>query len=875
MNQQRRSRVISLLALCLLLCVAAGVRADDIAAGSITALETKLVEAGESSSSARQKLALRRVVREGEALIEQHPDAPNRYAVLGVLFRAQQELVKLDGSAETRQAFLAVCRQLAEAPDAFADIRLDADLLLSQAGLARQGAGLQERADALRDLVARYRDTTVEAKVIRVAMLMALEFGDAALVGDLQQVIAERFPGDLDMIIFQREKLAGQVFGAPFIGVFERADGGTMRFPMDTLGVTTAVLFWSKDNGGQEHLKELGAVWKEKKQEAEGRLQLISINLDDLPDAGRSILDEHGLDWPALRLPGGRESPIYQAYAMRDPAIITVSPTGYAALFMAGGNSDTNGYERWMQSSLARQWTRTDCTAQLQSLLAGEWLVIDPTGPFDPAAPPEWQAARFGTTDASAKLKRTAQSVPEDQLRAIQACFIAPPRRYDVSFDDVKARYEIAEQLCAKAIADYPDAPDLWVVRNRRIVALMGLWKLSSDNALLGRAAEEARAALDAGYPEGTDVVARLCLARQALHETGADARSESESISSLIDSKNSSGTQLFAGALLAMELGDRPLHERLRRSFLDEHVDNPMLWTATAFLLDRYHRYWLYHPPFTAGWTYGRRQGHFLAIGTPEDARRSLALQLKSVDGQTVRVPEDAQGKWTVINFVPNAQANIHLSRYGTFVTERPFTDVSLVAAVLDDDTEALKAALALKKKPDPFPTLLVPGGMDNPIVQQLGLLDLDDKPNLVVVRPDGSIAAVLSGLSMSSQHGNVIQNVIEWHDEQAVDQAIARGDLDEAKRLAFAFAPVEQPTPPGQKPKPAKAISNPHLRARAKVYMAMGEWASAFADAEAAYLEINSKAGWLSMRTAELDEIERLKAEIEKRLARPDSTP
>ena len=58
-------------------------------------------------------------------------------------------------------------------------------------------------------------------------------------------------------------------------------------------------------------------------------------------------------------------------------------------------------------------------------------------------------------------------------------------------------------------------------------------------------------------------------------------------------------------------------------------------MWTMTAFLLDRYHRYWMYHPPFVAGWTYGRRQGYFLAVGEPEDANRSLRFELENLDGE------------------------------------------------------------------------------------------------------------------------------------------------------------------------------------------------------------------------------------------------
>jgi hypothetical protein len=44
----------------------------------------------------------------------------------------------------------------------------------------------------------------------------------------------------------------------------------------------------------------------------------------------------------------------------------------------------------------------------------------------------------------------------------------------------------------------------------------------------------------------------------------------------------------------------------------------------------------------------------------------------------------------------------------------------------------------------------------------------------------------------------------------------------------------------------------------------MAMENWEAAFADIQETYLSVNSKAGYISMRTAELDEVEELKADI-----------
>jgi len=841
-------------------------QADPVSVEDITGLNGKLAAVNKISSKARKKLAARRVIREAESLIKQYPSAANRYEVLSILFRGQQVLVSLDNSVTNRKTFLATCEKLAAAPDAYAALRLDADVLLTQARSARLGGDSRARSDALRPLVRRYQDTEVEAKVIRIAMIMALESGNNRLVNDLRKVIAERLPGDREMISFLRDRLGGQVFGAPFTGTFQQTDKSIIRFPMDYLGTTTAVYFWSKEDGGLEDLKELAEAWKkilaDPEKAAAGRLRFVSINVDDLPDAGESIIREHGLDWPVLHLQGGRDNAIYKTYCRHDPRVVTVSPTGYAAIFLTSSRS-SRGYERNLQSWLARQWTRPGYNSQLQSLFAGEFLIMTPQGEFDPAAPPEWTAAAADVSRTTDRLPRTADSVPEEKLRAIQACFLHPPVRYRTPFDQLRANYEKADALCRGVIAAHGSAADLWIVRNRRITALLALWKLRGESQYFADAVKEATVAVEAGYPPGTDVIARFCLARESLRNADHNAESVIRDFVEAHDKKGS-GPVLAAGSLLALDIANRKLHEEYRRSFLDQYAASPTMWTATAFLLDRYHRYWMYHPPFTAGWTYGRRQGHFLAIGDPEDAKRTLQLELKTLEGETVRFPVQDDGKWTVISFASSAEGSAYLSRYGSFVEQRPVDDVNLVTAVLNDNAEVARQALEARKRPDTFPTMLVPGGMQNPVVRQLGILAEEKKPDLVLLRPDGSIAAALSGLTMSSQHGNVIQNILELHDEKSVDEALARGDLEEARRRAFLFAPIEEPAPPDAKPKPPQKISNPHLRSRARVYLAMGNLEAAYKDAEQAYLAVNSRAGWLSLRTDDLEETEALKATI-----------
>ena len=211
-------------------------------------------------------------------------------------------------------------------------------------------------------------------------------------------------------------------------------------------------------------------------------------------------------------------------------------------------------------------------------------------------------------------------------------------------------------------------------------------------------------------------------------------------------------------------------------------------------------------------------------------------------------------------------------LVRYGTFTNERPVDDARQFVVILNEDVDAAREASAKrlaeqqkrKQAPDHFQTMLVAGGIQNPIVQRLGVLADGVKPDILIIRPDGTIAAFLSGMTMISQHGNALQNLIEWQDEKAVDNALDRGDLELAKRLAFTYAPVEQPVDPEQKKKPAKKVALPHLRARTKVSMAIGDLEAAKIDVQEVYLEVNRKAGWLSMRTQDLEETERLKAKI-----------
>lgn len=871
---------IALLAFCLLVAtlVPQAGAADNIPVNRIEALDEALADSAETRSQARQRLTIRRLIRKGEALIEKNPDAPNRFRAMGTLYDARQKLLELDDSPENRAAFLDLCRRLAEAPDEYAEARFDADLLLSQTKLARQGATPTERAEALRAFIDRYRGTAAEKRMLMTATAMTLELGNAAVEQELHDAIAERFWSDLEMVRFRRDKFGGEVMGAPFLARLKTADGSTAVYPMDRLGRSTLFFFWSKDSKVLDHRIAkwntlAGYASGPKDPEVTHRLapeliDIVSVNLDDLPDAGASILREKGVDWQALHLPGGRDSEIYRTYAMWDPMGLHVGPSGCAALLLPGLHKHDYPRRVFSYAQNNRYYLR-----QLQWLVMGEFLVVDPVAEFNPAVPPELKAAA-PDHQADVLLPRTPASVPAKVLQKIQGCFVPPPSCYRLTNAEALSNYKKAEKLCRKAIAAHAKAPDLWLVQNRLIMALMGQWKMTCDPAFLARAGEASEAALELKPPKGAEVVPRLCLARLALREPDQDPAALIQGFVEACGGTQKSGAAVAAATYLALDVGNRRLHEKYRRTLLDDHDNNSMVWPVAAALLDRFHRHQLFRPPYYRGWSFGRRDARYYQSGKPQDATRILHAKFKTLNGDAVKFPDENGNTWNVIIFctAPKdaekvAGANL-LQKVKNVASQRHPGEIKAWMAILHEDADRLASAI---EDPLKSQTLIVPNGLRHPVVQRLGIYQVNEHPNMAIIRPDGTIAVVVSGLAWhKGGPAVVLRNTLQLADEAAVDAALAKGDIKAAQRIAFHWAPVDKSAPKGKKH--AAGISQVHLRSRAKVYMAMEKWKLALADLNVLVDRQRAADARLSQETVPLLEALRLQRIVRKELGVDD---
>ena len=772
---------------------------------AIATLQNDLAEAGTAKSSAKKRRAYKNVFNDGEKLLQATPAAPNRWQVLGIMFNSRKYLFGMDNSDRNREALLETCTELAKAPDEYAEFRLGADLLLSDRDMSLKNADRKQRADALLAIVDRYRGTSAEAKCLMMAALIAKKLEADELEQKIFQRMDLRFSGDHKVIEFRRTNLGFSKLDVLFAGHYTRADGVVLRFPADLIGRLSVMVFWSKKAPKVElYLKQI----KELKDKFPGRFEVFSFNLDELPDAGAGTLRDLQLDWTVMRLPGGKKSQAFRTYGRNDPIGVLVNAYGHTILVPSSMNAAAQAKlgvrgVALQIPTLTRRLDDARYLSQLQSLLIGDALVVAPDGRLDAAMPPELKMLSTGK-DAGAKLARTAESVPAETLRAIQKCFLPAPFRYRLTTAEARVNYDKAEKLCGEAINKHPTAPDLWIVRNRRIIALLGMWNLAGEPKYLEQAAQEARASLTAKLPPGADVVPRFCLAKELLRKGDSNPESVIQDLIEKTGGAKAPCSAHAAATILALYANARDLHDHYSATLLAApDGGNPMLWSMVALLRERIYTYRL----LRANHIHKERNSvrtYMINHGAPPITRQLPPVTLKTLDGKTLSLPQDTRGKLTLLVFVepsaePDAEFPIaaggevkvsshNMLQYAHDLADKHVNkDVTPVVAFLSEDTERIRTFI--KKRKLTCQAAIVPGGLTNPMVRQLGVVSADRIPNVFLIRRDGAIVWHASGLPYGDAEKFVALLAMKVHIEacevETAYQALKKGDFKQAARV------------------------------------------------------------------------------------------
>ena len=95
--------------------------------------------------------------------------------------------------SQSRRAIRHRVSDLLKAPDDYADLRLEADMMISERDLSAKNADVKMRTQALTELIARYRHTPGEMKSLMMASLIAPKLEAFELEKQIFRVMDGRF----------------------------------------------------------------------------------------------------------------------------------------------------------------------------------------------------------------------------------------------------------------------------------------------------------------------------------------------------------------------------------------------------------------------------------------------------------------------------------------------------------------------------------------------------------------------------------------------------------------------------------------------------------------------------------------------------------
>lgn len=713
-----------------------------IAGESIRKLREDYASAASLRSTVGKRRALKRIALRSEALIAQNPAAPNRFLVLSTALKVWKQLLILKSDRGTREALLATAGTLRRAPDAYARERLPADVLLLQLAFRKNRTAPQDQVKRIGELVERYKDTPAEADSLITASDMLFDLGEGQLLHRLKSKMLIDFTLDPKVANFLRTRFGYRRYNVRFSGAFTCVDGRVLKFPLDRLGHVYLACYWS---GKTPDLKKRLTEIKGLQGKYPGEFEVFSFNLDERPDAGQTKLKELGLDWHAMHLPDGPDNAYFRCYGT-DPAFLirVINANGYLATTPIGSvmkygfqGSAKNAKYLDLDTYFDLNREHAQVLAHAQSLRIGDFLILDPFRPLDAASPPELYRG------AAPRPRLEKGAVPRETLQAIQTCFTPPPERYLLSEAEALRNYEKADRLCSAALKTYPDAPNRWIVYNRGIIARLGIWSLRADPASFEKAVTRARDVLAMPLLPGADLIARFCLAKNAVREADSKFDQIAADFETRVVTPERAGA-VGAAAVLSMDAGSPAHLEKYSRMLFDQHLKEARLWSLIALLTDR---------PVAGRLCRANDVGSEANLtsrfggGSWKDMvrPRGMKLAFKALDGSTVSVPGKDADKYDVVIFfdLPESEQCEQLlvetlKRFDPKGIKLPTNYVNFVRVCLSDDVGAVKKWVNEKRITGPVAT--VPRGYRNPNVLRLGIARANQQPNAFIVSPDGT---------------------------------------------------------------------------------------------------------------------------------------
>ena len=721
------------------------------------------------STNTLKRRGYKKVIRKAKAVIKKYPSSDDRFKLINIIFKCQQGLLLINNTKDNREDVFATARELAKAPPAYSKIKLQADLLLLQLELASAKMTAEVKVKAIRELAQGYLESPAEADCLMYLITLSKDLENAELFNEFQVILTTRFANNPKVGGFLREKLGVHKRDNRFRGDFKTINGKSISFPIDPIGSNYIVFFWSQKTPA---LKERLAEIQDYQSKSKHSFEVYSFNLDQLEDAGQSILEEKGMGWAtSMLLPGGTRHAAFQSYANRKSlyGFMSVNAIGYSL-----GTSYNSHANRDPIVNVFAMLNDKHYFALMQSISAGEFLI----------------------SEAGLQADKTKTAIPEGKLKELLSYFPSTQRRYRTSTPKIIKNYQKAVELSSELLKAHGNAADLWKVRNCRIIALMAIWKADFSGKYLEMAVEEAKLAL-ANNKISTEqaVIPRFCLTKMALRGQKADAVALLKTFIKDCGGDQASATALAAATVLTVDGGQltRDLYLTNRKTIFTRYPNEPKIMSVTAFLLTELSCKYLfqanekeYYFGSTSIYYRGISQKHRGIMGM----KRNVKADFTALSGKQINIPDKQEFNYNICVFLDlpkEGNAPPVFSENGTAVAsgvnyvvknrpaappkgkkwgpltneaqqlevltglakmskEAHLNNVKLVLFFLSEDKVAIKALM--KKYKIDCEVVILKDGLENPVLTKFAVFSQEKAINTVLISPDGKLLTNYSKL-------------------------------------------------------------------------------------------------------------------------------
>jgi hypothetical protein len=748
--------MIKLLAIICLGSLLAGIQgfADETNPGKIPEaamfpVEQSYAAAASQSSNTLKRRAYKKVVRSSKTLLKQYPESNDRYQLLNIIFKCQQNLMMINNTQENRDDVFATAREIVKAPMEFSKIRLQPDILLLRAKVAAGDMTLEARLKSIKEMAELYFESDAEATCLMHLTLIAKDLEDHEVFEELKLNLSSRFAQDAEVVAFLRERFKVSKRDMRFRGTFRTLKGKTIRFPGDLIGHNYLVCFWSTKT---PDIQKRFALIKEYQEKTNGHFKIFSFNLDELEDAGQSVLTANSLDWKAMHLPKGINSKAFLGYG-HAKSLYTLIPCN--AMGYSLGKTYNSHTKHESDVDVYAILNGAHYLSLMQALSCGHFLISE--------------------SDLYATGK----------LKTIQSHFPGFQHRYRLKNREVLEHYQKAITLCDEFIKTNTDSEDLWKVRNAKIIAHLGIWKADLSPDHLNMAVEEAKLALAAkGLTSAAKVIPQFCLAKNTLR---SDDSNPAPVINKFIDAcgGDSAGAAAYAAAVVLTVDGGQPardLYIDYRYTILGKHAGDQTILPVTAYLLKPLYANYLFEANEKTYYFGSTSRLARLPRRDPENKGktnesdqyiyRKINAEFTTIRGEKLSIPDAKQYQYHLCAFLDlpkNGEASVKqmglIKGLTGIVGACRREDMKLVLFFLSQDTNAINEFLTKYRLN--CEAVSLPAGLDHPILTKLGIFSPEHLANTALLGPNGDFV-----INYSEMHhkgvgvGRDSKNLDPWFD-------------------------------------------------------------------------------------------------------------